>query len=101
MELKKLGTEGDWTKVKFQGETGYVKSEFVKEVSSKSGSGKGTVKTKDICNVRKTASTDGEILGKVDAGVKLKKLGTKGEWTKVKFQGKTGYIKSDLLKTVK
>ena len=25
----------------------------------------------------------------------------KGEWTKVKFQGKTGYIKSDLLKTVK
>ena len=92
---------GDWTKVKFQGETGYVKSEFVKEVSSKSGSGKGTVKTKDICNVRKTASTDGELLGKVDAGVKLKKLGTKGEWTKVKFQGKTGYIKSDLLKTVK
>ena len=101
VELKKLGTEGDWTKVKFQGGTGYVKSEFVKEVSSKSGSGKGTVKTKDICNVRKTASTDGELLGKVDAGVKLKKLGTKGEWTKVKFQGKTGYIKSDLLKTVK
>ena len=101
VELKKLGTEGDWTKVKFQGETGYVKSEFVKEVSSKTGSGKGTVKTKDICNVRKTASTDGELLGKVDAGVKLKKLGTKGEWTKVKFQGKTGYIKSDLLKTVK
>jgi uncharacterized protein YgiM (DUF1202 family) len=51
--------------------------------------------------VRKTASTDGELLGKVDAGVKLKKLGTKGEWTKVKFQGKTGYIKSDLIKTVK
>lgn len=88
VELKKLGTEGDWTKVKFQGETGYVKSEFVKEVSSKSGSGKGTVKTKDICNVRKTASTDGELLGKVDAGVKLKKFGTKGEWTKVKFPGK-------------
>ena len=61
----------------------------------------GNRKTKDICNVRKTASTDGELLGKVDAGVKLKKLGTKGEWTKVKFQGKTGYIKSDLLKTVK
>lgn len=99
VELKKLGTEGDWTKVKFQGETGYVKSEFVKEVSTKSD--KGTVKTKDICNVRKSASTDGKLLGKVDAGVKLEKLGTKGDWTKVKFQGKTGYIKSDLLKTVK
>jgi len=61
----------------------------------------GTVKTTDICNVRKEPSTDAEILGKVDIGVKLKKLGTEGEWTKVEFQGEVGYIKSDLLKTVK
>ena len=59
------------------------------------------VKTLDICNVRKKPSTDAELLGRVDIGVKLEKLGTKGEWTKVKFQGKTGYIKSDLLKAVK
>ena len=59
------------------------------------------VKTKDICNVRAKASTDAELLGKVDIGVKLKKLGTSGEWTKVKFQGQTGYIKSSLLKKVK
>ena len=61
----------------------------------------GKVKTKDICNVRAKASKDAEVLGKVDIGVKLKKLGTSGEWTKVKFQGQTGYIKSDLLKEVK
>lgn len=61
----------------------------------------GTVKTTDICNVRKEPSIDGEVLGKVDVGVKLKKLGTEGEWTKVEFQGGVGYIKSDLLKTVK
>ena len=102
VKLEKLGTEGDWTKVKFQGETGYIKSEFLKKASADSSSkDSGYVKTKDICNVRKTASTDGELLGKVDAGVKLKKLGTKGDWTKVKFQGETGYIKSDLLKNVK
>ena len=106
VKLKKLGTEGDWTKVKFQGKKGYIKTEFLKELSEKEAakeesSQTGTVKTKDICNVRKSASTDGELLGKVDAGVKLEKLGTKGDWTKVKFQGKTGYIKSDLLKKVK
>lgn len=61
----------------------------------------GTVKTKDICNVRKEPSTDAELLGKVDFGVKLKKLGTEGDWTKVEFQDQVGYIKSDLLKTVK
>ena len=70
-----------------------------KDDSSKKDTGK--VKTKDICNVRAKASTDAEILGRVDIGVKLKKLGTSGEWTKVKFQGQTGYIKSDLLKDVK
>ena len=73
-----------------------------KDDSSKKETKKtGKVKTKDICNVRAKASTDAEVLGKVDVGVKLKKLGTSGEWTKVKFQGQTGYIKSDLLKEVK
>ena len=74
------------------------KDETQKDESKKKST---KVKTKDICNVRAKASTDAEILGKVDIGVKLKKLGTSGEWTKVKFQGQTGYIKSDLLKEVK
>ena len=79
------------------------KEDTAKDDSSKEDKTKetGTVKTKDICNVRKSPSTDGELLGKVDIDVKLKKLGAKGDWTKVKFQGQTGYIKSDLLKTVK
>ena len=78
------------------------KEDTAKDDSSKEDKTKetGTVKTKDICNVRKSPSTDGELLGKVDIDVKLTKLGTKGDWTKVKFQGQTGYIKSDLLKTV-
>lgn len=102
VKLTKLGTEGEWTKIKFQDGTGYVKSEFVKEISDKEANAdEGMVKTTDICNVRKTASTDGELLGKVDAGVKLKKLGTKGDWTKVEFQGEAGYILSSLLKKAK
>ena len=71
VKLKKIGTEGDWTKVKFQGQTGYIKTEFLKKVSSKSSdsSDTGMVKTKDICNVRAKASADAELLGKVDIGV--------------------------------
>ena len=105
--LTKLGTEGDWTKVKFQGKTGYIKSEFLKEVKSKKKSDKkddssssAKVKTLDICRVRKGPGTDTEILGTVDVGVELEKLGTEGDWTKVKFQGKTGYIKTEFLKAV-
>lgn len=66
-----------------------------------SDDGPTMVKTKDICKVRKKPSTDADVLGTVNIGVKLKKLGTEGEWTKVKFQGHKGYIKSELLKKVK
>lgn len=76
-----------------------TKKEDTKKEETKKETGK--VKTKDICNVRAKASTDSEILGRVDINVELEKLGTSGEWTKVKFQGKKGYIKSDLLKAVK
>jgi hypothetical protein len=75
-------------------------SEASSEASSESKD-TGKVKTKDICKVRKGPGTDYEVLGMVTAGVKLKKLGTEGDWTKVEFQGSTGYIKSSLLKTVK
>lgn len=75
------------------------KKDNSKKDDSKKTSSK--VKTTDICNVRASASTDAEVLGKVDIGVKLKKLGTSGDWTKVKFQGQAGYIKSDLLEDVK
>ena len=62
---------------------------------------RGTVKTLDICKVREKPSTDSEVLGMVTIDVELEKLGTKGDWTKVKFQEQTGYIKSELLKEVK
>ena len=83
-------------------ETQTTESTEKKEDTQKSDSKKstGTVKTKDICNVRKSPSTDGELLGKVDIGVELKKLGTEGDWTKVKFQGETGYVKSEFVKEV-
>ena len=57
-------------------ETQTTESTEKKEDTQKSDSKKstGTVKTKDICNVRKSPSTDGELLGKVDIGVELKKL---------------------------
>ncbi len=66
-----------------------------------SDDGPTMVKTLDICKVREKPGTDAEVLGMVTLGVKLEKLGTEGEWTKVKFQGQEGYIKSELLKEIK
>ena len=77
------------------------KTEETDKKEETSDDGPVMVKTLDICNVRQKPSTDAELLGKVDIGVELRKLGTEGDWTKVKFQGQKGYIKSELLKEVK
>lgn len=61
------------------------------------------VKTTDVVNLRKKATTESAKLILVPAGVTLKVKGTSqnGKWTKVTYQGKTGFIKNTYLKEVK
>lgn len=59
------------------------------------------VKTKDVCNIRASASKDSDVIGQVSKGAKLTALGEDGDWTKIQFSGGEGYIRSDLLKKVK
>lgn len=48
-------------------------------------------------NIRKKASADSKLLGKLIAGDSITALGTKGDWTVVKYKGKKAYILSELL----
>lgn len=58
------------------------------------------VKTKDQLYLRKKASKESAILATVPEGTTLKVLGTSanGNWTKVKYQGKTGFLKNTYLR---
>lgn len=56
-----------------------------------------TVTTKDVCNIRASASTDSDLIGQVGEGVTLTVVGTEGNWTKIQFSGGEGYIRNDLL----
>lgn len=55
------------------------------------------VATTDGVNIRKTASTSGEVLEKVKAGTILNKIGTEGEWTIVEHNGHKGYVKTEFI----
>lgn len=48
-------------------------------------------------NVRDKASTSGKQLGKAKKGETYTQIGIEGEWTKIDFKGKTGYIKTEFL----
>ena len=59
-----------------------------------------TVRVTDKVNVRTSASTDADSLGKVDAGTELKAYSEEGEWTLVVFNDQEGYIKTEFLERV-
>uniref|UniRef100_UPI004055DA76 SH3 domain-containing protein n=1 Tax=Agathobacter sp. TaxID=2021311 RepID=UPI004055DA76 len=56
--------------------------------------------TADDVNIRSSASTDSESLGKMNMGDEFVKLGIEGDWTKIEYNGGTGFIKSEFLTDV-
>lgn len=116
-EFKLLEEKGNgWSKVEFEGRDAYIKSEYLEVVSeetvqneeaeeeqeetvSESNSSdtvSGSVTVKESVKVRKSASTKGDVLGTAYAGDKLELVMKQADgWTKVKYKGKTAYVKSD------
>lgn len=59
------------------------------------------VRTTDAVYVRAKASKDSKAYELVEKGTVFTKIGTKGEWTKIKYDGGKAYIKSEFLEEVK
>lgn len=51
----------------------------------------------DGVRLREKASTNSNIILKLNLGTKVKYLDREGDWIKVKYDGETGYIRHDLL----
>lgn len=51
----------------------------------------GTVNVEEL-NLRESASTSSKVLGKLVSGTKLTILSTEGDWYKVNYNGKEGYV---------
>jgi len=106
--------QNGWTKISFEGKDAFVKSEFLTAAkadtenaqeneaqASDTDNGlpsKGTIKVGATVNVRKSASETAEKIGVCYQGEKLEILMQQADgWTKVKFEGKTGYVKTSVL----
>lgn len=56
----------------------------------------GKVKIKESVRIRKSASTDSEVLGTVYGGTELELIMKQADgWSKVKYEGQTAYVKSE------
>ena len=115
-----------WSKVSYNGQDVYIKSQYLEAVSSDSTAdaaktdttadasktdtskadtssksnaslgASGYVTAKTTVNIRKSCSETGDKLGTVYMGTKLELVMQQADgWCKVKYNGETGYVKSD------
>ena len=92
------GTENGWTKVTIGGVSGYIRSDYVSGggADSKAGYIKGTG-----VRMRSGASTTSSILGVYNTGTEMTITGESGNWYKVSYSGRDGYVSKDYMTTTK
>ncbi len=116
--------DNGWSKIEYDGGTAFVKTEYFKSVtetasdnssaassqtakadttstttSSDAVTTNGTKYVKTTSRVRKSASTDSEVIATAYEGDSIKVTNVRADgWSKVEYSGKTGYIKTEYLK---
>lgn len=116
--------ENGWSRVQYDGQEGYIKSEYLELVETASNNdeaqedasqdepaqeeqedapttditSKGTVTIKEAVNVRKSASTSADKLGMAYQGETYELIMEQADgWCKIKFKGETGYVKTEFV----
>ena len=105
-KLAVLSKGGNWTKVSYQGKTGYVQTGFLRfpstpdKVIPKLKAGEAAVSTQPgrSLNLRRTASEGNNVIANLKSGTVVKLLNYGANWSKVSYGGKTGYVLSGYLK---
>jgi hypothetical protein len=55
-----------------------------------------TITVKSDCNVRSEPSEEAEILGKLEEGQQVAKMGSQDDWIEISYENQTGYVRSDM-----
>ncbi len=93
-------TESNWHQIKTSSVTGWVAAEFIENIKSDTGSSSsqqtGKVTANNL-NVRSTASTSGNILGKLQKGSTVSILSVEGNWIKIQYNGQAAWISKEFV----
>ena len=103
-----LSTSNGWSKINYNGKTGYVDSSYLKSTvpgsTNDNTNNETTATTKYVnttsgLNVRSGAGTSYSKLGKLEYKEKVTVLSTSNGWSKINYNGKTGYVDSSYLQS--
>ncbi len=101
--IQRIGTEGDWSKVVFDGEECYIKSEFLTSEQTQAADDGFEVVDEYVealqnVRMRKSPSTEGEIVGTLDGGTEVHRIGYSEQWSRIQYNGETCYVASEFLR---
>jgi len=104
-QIRQLAVTSDgWTKVKSGDIVGYIKSDYISSSSSSSSSSSTvfsagtTITLTSSVNIRSSMSESSDRIGLAYSGETVTVVMSYSEgWTKVTWNGKTGYIRTDIL----
>ena len=100
-KVEYISTSGSWLKVKYNGVTGYVHGDYVTKGTT-DNSTTGTTKYVSASvglNVRSGAGTSYSKLGKLEYKENVTVISTSNGWSKINYNGKTGYVDSSYLQS--
>ncbi|MGP0690366.1 SH3 domain-containing protein [Priestia aryabhattai] len=95
--LSVMSKSGSWYKINYNGRTGYVSSDYVQSSGTTTPPAESTtyIVTASTLNVRSGAGTSYASIGSVTKGQKLSVVSKSGDWYKINYNGRTGYVSSD------
>lgn len=95
-KVEYIGTSGSWTKIKYNGKTGYAYSDYV---STSSTSNNVTIKvvTATTLNVRSGAGTNYSKIGTLSKGSEVSVISESNGWAKIDYNGRDAYVSSNYL----
>ena len=99
-KVEYISVSGSWTKVKYNGQTGYVYSQYVSQVNSEAKTEVKYVNCSAL-NVRSGAGTSYSIITTITKDTKVEVISTSNGWSKIKVGTTTGYVSSKYLSETK
>ena len=105
-KVEVISESNGWSKIKFNGKEGYVSSIYLKDSDSGNTGGgsenpnpsNNKIVTATSLNVRSGPSTSDSVIGSLRQNEVVEVISESNGWSKIKFNGKEGYVSSDYLK---
>lgn len=89
--------DGGWCKAVWNGQTGYVKSDYVAVNGIPLADPKGVI-TGSIVNLRSEPSTNAAIISKLSAGTEVDLVSLQDDWYSVTYNGTRGYVSAEYIR---